>query len=95
MTNNGIEEFLVASFLLGVRVADFANGKEVGSTPIESMANAIADIYDEKLTLLPSPAEVRLLFPGLEVREDVARDNREIERRIAQALVNLLLSGPH
>lgn len=93
--DKSVGRLLVASFILGVRASDQANGRVPGSTPEERLLDVLLAIRSGELTLEPSPAEVRSEFPSREVVEESHRRNRSVERQLVECLIAEFLGrGP-
>lgn len=70
-----------AGFVFGLRVADAADDKS-GNVILRVLTNLA-----EGETILPTAAEIRLKFPGVEKLDEIRRDTQMSDQGFAQAIL--------
>ena len=89
-------DWVWASFLFGVSVAEKVNGIGFGKTPADEMEQLLIGIAYRGETLLPSGAEFRqaakqkgLPTDGVDI-EGIRRDNQQVTETIARIILERL-----
>ena len=83
----------VASFFLGVHVAEICNDLPRGGSSSDKLIALLTEIAKGETAVLPSGAELRMDHPNSDDTEGVTRDNQADHQYVANLIVNRLSGG--
>ena len=84
----------LASFFLGVHIAEISNNLPQSSTPTDKLTDLLIQVAEGDATVLKSGAEIRSAFPDHVGIEETLKDNQETHEMVANLIIRRMQQNP-